>query len=282
MVPDGKHGVDDKKATTGLAETVVVASNGAGCPKAIFVDLDEQLVARFESPSPEMVDKLLAVLDRMPTSIITGRDFPWMARDFLPQIARSPHIDRFYVFPEGAAQCLQYQHGEWREIYTEHLTDEERQKICTAIEKAVQESAVLEGLPRFGEQLVQKKAMVAFAALGMQVPPDLKYSWDPGNVRRAKLHGAITALLPDYDVVMGGATSVDVTKKGINKAGGVRWLAEHLSIAPPDMLYIGDALFPGGNDYVVIQTGITTRSTGSPAETLKIIDEVLEVCGNAA
>lgn len=249
-------------------------------PKAVLFDLDDTLAASFESPSAEMVGKVLAVLEKVPTAIITGRDFPWMENDFLPQIAHSPHIDRFYVFPECAAQCLQYKNGEWRELYTEKLADDERQKINAAIEEAVRETRVLEGLPRFGEQLVQKKAMVAFAALGMQVPPDLKYSWDPGNAKRAKLREAIAAKLSQFDVVMGGATSVDVTKKGINKAGGVRWLAEHLRISPQEMFYVGDALFPGGNDYVVVQTGITTRATSSPAETLKIIDEVLGACGS--
>ncbi len=250
------------------------------CPKAVLFDLDDTLAPSFESPSAEMVGKLLQVLECLPMAIITGRDFPWMARDFLPQIARSPRIDRFFVFPEGAAQCLQYQKqdSDWKELYSEKLSDEERQKISVAIAESVRETGILEGLPRFGEQLVQKKAMVAFAALGMQVPPDLKYSWDPGNVKRAKLRDAIAARLPEYDVMMGGATSTDVTKKGVNKSYGARWLAERLSLSPSDMVYVGDALYAGGNDYVVIPTGIQVRSTSGPAETLKIVDELLAAC----
>ena len=248
------------------------------CPKAVFFDLDDTLAPSFENPSPEIVGKLLAVLDSLPVAIITGRDFPWMARDFLPQIARSPHVERFFVFPEGAAQCLQWNGSEWRELYAESITDAERQVINGAILESVKERGVLEGLPVHGEQLVQKKAMVAFAALGMQVPADLKYSWDPGNTRRTKLRDAIAKKLPAYDVMMGGATSTDVTKKGVNKAYGVRWLSERLGVHPADMLYVGDALYPGGNDYVVVPSGIVTRATKGPAETLKIIDELLLAC----
>src|SRR3989344_7146983 len=248
------------------------------CPKAVFFDLDDTLAPSFENPSPEIVGKLLAVLDSLPVAIITGRDFPWMARDFLPQIARSPHVERFFVFPEGAAQCLQWNGSEWRELDADSITDAERQVINGAILESVKETGVLEGLPVHGEQLVQKKAMVAFAALGMQVPADLKYSWDPGNTRRTKLRDAIAKKLPAYDVMMGGATSTDVTKKGVNKAYGVRWLSERLGVPPAGLLYVGDALYPGGNDYVVVPSGIVTRATKGPAETLKIIDELLLAC----
>jgi hypothetical protein len=41
------------------------------------------------------------------------------------------------------------------------------------------------------------------------------------------------------------------------------------------MLYIGDALFPGGNDEVVKETGIETRQTSGPEETARIIRELL-------
>jgi len=48
---------------------------------------------------------------------------------------------------------------------------------------------------------------------------------------------------------MGGATSIDVTKPGIDKAYGVRKLRDILGISLKEMIFIGDALFPGGNDY---------------------------------
>jgi len=248
------------------------------CPKAIMLDLDDTLAPSFESPTPQMIERLMQILDRIPVAIITGRDFPWMARDFLPTIVRSPHAKRFYVLPEGSAQCFQWSGTEWHEMYGQSLPDDERQTINKAILESVAETGLLKALPIFGEQFVQKKAMVAFATLGMQVPNDLKYSWDPGNARRAALCEAIARKLPDYDVVMGGATSIDVTKKGVNKAYGVKWLAEKLGVATSDMLYVGDALYPGGNDAVVIPTGIQTRETSGPDETLTIIDEILKSC----
>ena len=245
-------------------------------PRALLFDLDDTLAESFELPSAEMIQRVMRMLDHVPVAIVTGRDFPWMEKSFLPALTSAPHVDRFFLFPEGAAQCLQWNGTAWKEHYAYAITPEERKHIQQAIDESVKETRVLEGFSLAGEQYVQKRAMVAFAALGINVTRDLKYSWDPENKRREALRHAIAEKLPQFDVLMGGATSIDVTEKGINKAFGVRWLSEHLHIPTKEMLYVGDALFPGGNDEVVKQTGIVTQTTSGPKETATIIDELLK------
>ncbi|MEK7068882.1 MAG: HAD hydrolase family protein, partial [Patescibacteria group bacterium] len=73
-------------------------------------------------------------------------------------------------------------------------------------------------------------------------------------------------------------TAIDITKKGVDKALGVLWFSEHLKINPQEMLFVGDALGPEGNDEIVIPTGIDTREVKNPEETAKIIDEILATC----
>jgi len=248
------------------------------CPKAALFDLDDTLALSFENPSTEMVARLVRLLDRIPVALITGRDFVRMSSDFLPTIAASPHSDRFYVLTEGAAQCYQWQSDQWKELYGSTISDEEVQKIRTAVLESVAETDALNGISVFGEQFRRKKAMVAFVTTGLEASKEYRYSWDPGNVRRSKLRAAIAKKLPEFDVVMGGATSIDITRKGVNKAHGVKWLAEKLGTPPSEMLYVGDALFEGGNDAVVIPTGIQTRQVSGPPETEKVIDELLKVC----
>jgi phosphomannomutase len=209
----------------------------------VLFDLDDTLAPSFESPTLEMLAEIHRLLYVMPVAILTGRDFSWMARDFLPAIAKMPHVERFYVLPEGAAQCWHWNEREWELLYGEKISEDERSNVVKIIRQTVAETGVLQGLSHYGEQIVLKKTMVSFAMLGMQVPKGQRYSWDPGNVRRQKLRDALAAKLPEYDVVLGGATTVDVTKKGINKAHGVTWLSERLNIPPAEMLFVGDALF---------------------------------------
>ena len=54
-----------------------------------------------------------------------------------------------------------------------------------------------------------------------------------------------------------------------------------IEVDTSEMLYVGDALYEGGNDYVVVPTGIRTMQTKGPSDTARIIDELLEACSVA-
>lgn len=250
------------------------------CPRAALFDLDDTLAESFEAPKADMIERLKKVLDLMPLAIITGRDFSRTESGFLPELTTSPHADRLFVMPEGSALCFGWENGAWVERYGSSISDEDRDIITKAIEQSIEETGVLEGLPVFGQRFIEKRAQVAFAALGLDVPHDLKYSWDPGNERRKVLRESVAAKLPEYEVTMGGATSIDIMKKGINKSLGVRWLSKHLDIPTSEMLYVGDAFYESGNDAPVIPTGVQTRDTSGPAETLTIIDDLLTSCSS--
>jgi len=55
---------------------------------------------------------------------------------------------------------------------------------------------------------------------------------------------------------MGGTTTIDITKQGIDKAYGMRKLIDQLKITKSDILFFGDRLQEGGNDYPVKAMGI--------------------------
>jgi hypothetical protein len=42
------------------------------------------------------------------------------------------------------------------------------------------------------------------------------------------------------------------------------------------MLFVGDALFPGGNDYAVFTCGVRCIETSGPDYTINIIQELIE------
>jgi hypothetical protein len=78
---------------------------------------------------------------------------------------------------------------------------------------------------------------------------------------------------------MGGATSIDVTKPGIDKAYGIKKLKEILNISLPEMIFIGDALFPGGNDYPAEQTGVVSIPVKGPAQTKCVVQAIIACLG---
>src|SRR3989344_5863668 len=100
------------------------------------------------------------------------------------------------------------------------------------------------------------KKQITMSALGQNAPVELKKLWDPNQDKRRKLKAVLDKYLKDFEVRMGGTTSIDVSRKGIDKAYGINKIEDILRINKSEMVFIGDALYEGGNDYPVIATGV--------------------------
>ena len=248
------------------------------CPRAVFFGLDDTLAESFHAPSPQALAGVGKLLERIPISIITGAAFLRMHEQFLATFETHTHADRLYVFPTSSAQAYRFSSGTWEQLYDLALDEEARAYIKRAIVEAVDSLEVLAGIPHYGEQTIDKGAQIAYTHVGVDASKEVKDSWDPDGSKRGLLWKALNEKLPEFEVLMGGITTIDITRKGVNKSHGVKWLSEHLGIPVGEMLYVGDALYPGGNDEVVIATGIQTRSVSGPAETRQVIDELLKVC----
>lgn len=82
-------------------------------------------------------------------------------------------------------------------------------------------------------------------------------------------------MLSDFSIQLGGSTSIDVTRPGIDKGYGVKKLQETLGIAIEDMIFVGDAVFPGGNDYPAKQAGVVSIEVQDPHETKRVIEATI-------
>lgn len=245
-------------------------------PRVVVFDLDETLAHSKVPLSGEMGEALATLLAHVPVAIISGAKFDTFRTQVLEQLPVHTDLSKLLLFPTVGSTMYAYD-GAWHDVYAEHIPAEEAEKIQAAIEEAITETGLIDlSVPSHGERIEHRGSQVTLSALGQQAPLTEKLAWDPERTKRPVLHAAIAKRLPEYDVRMGGSTSFDVTRQGINKAFGVRKLSEHLSIPTTDMLYIGDALFPGGNDEVVQETGIVVRETSGPEETLRIIAALLE------
>jgi HAD superfamily hydrolase (TIGR01484 family) len=236
-------------------------------PKAVLFDVDDTLAESFRPPAPSTLSRLRALLDKTTIGIISAAGFPRIERDFVATLTDSPHASRLYVLPNSSAQAYTWQDG-WNEEYSLALDGAERTRIEECLRAADPD-------PDPRAIILDRGVQVAYAAIGLDAPLADKQSWDPDQRKRIAIKATLDKMLPEYEVLIGGMTTIDITKKGINKAYGVRWIAERLRCEPSDMLYVGDALYPGGNDYVVIETGVQVHKVRGPADTERVIDELL-------
>ena len=102
-----------------------------------------------------------------------------------------------------------------------------------------------------------------------------KDKWDPDFTKRKKIKAILDTFIPEFSVRLGGATSIDVTKPGIDKAYGIGKLRDLLGISLQEMIYIGDALFVGGNDYPVEEAGVVSIPVRDPRETKRVTEAII-------
>jgi phosphomannomutase len=250
-------------------------------PKLVAFDLDGTLAESKQSLTTPMGRLVADLLRKMPVAVMSGAGFPQFKTQFFSGLPEGADFASLYIFPTNAAECFVFDHENgWRPIYDLAFSDEERTRVLAAIEDALKDVG-LDATPQpiWGERIEDRGAQITFSGLGQQAPLKEKEAWDPTGTKRKSLRDALAKRLPDFSEAVGGATSVDITRKGINKAYGVRKLAELTSVSIAEMLYVGDALQEGGNDAVVLATGIKAEKVSGPDETAVLIAAILSKYG---
>lgn len=240
-------------------------------------DLDGTLAESKQRLSAEMAERLTLLLSKMPVAIMSGAKFSQFEHQFLSAFENTHSFSRLYIFPTNAAQCYLWVDGSWHPQYDHHFSDHERNHILEVLNASLKDVG-LDTPPEqlWGERIEDRGAQISFSPLGQQAPVDAKEAWhEAHDSLRVKLEELLTSRLPEFSVAMGGITTIDITRKGINKSYGIHRLVELTHIPIADMLYVGDALEEGGNDAVVIESGVPTHAVFSPEETAALIDTVL-------
>src|SRR5208283_5241475 len=122
----------------------------------------------------------------------------------------------------------------------------------------------------YGEQIEDRGTQVTFSAFGQDAPIALKKVWDSDMTKRIAIKSRLERYLSDFTVVIGGMTSIDVMRKGIDKAYGIKKISEKLGVGKEEMFFLGDKLEDGGNDYPVKATGVMCIQVESVEETKRI------------
>lgn len=245
-------------------------------PQALVFDLDGTLAESKQRVDADMGVLLCEILTHIPVAVMSGAGFPQFEKQFFPALPLKVTLDRLYIFPDNAAQCFVHR-GDWHAQYDQAFSPTERDHIVSVLTDALAEVGLKEAPVRvWGERIEDRGAEIAFSPLGQGAPLPEKQAWhEAHDDLRRRLHELLLQKLPDFANAMGGLTTIDITRKGINKAYGVGRFAELTKISVTKMLYVGDALEEGGNDAVVIETGIPTRQVFGPEETAALLKDLI-------
>jgi len=248
------------------------------CPRAVIFDLDNTLAESFTPLSERTAKGLAALTKRLPVAIMSGASLERMEKYVLPYLPPDTNLEMVYLFPDTSARCYVRKNGEWQRAYNNTFTKEEYDRALAVLEEGMEVTGIVRDTPQWGDRILARDAQITFAGLGIDAPAAEKSAWDPTRAKRATLKKFLEERLSNFDVRISSRTAIDITKKGVDKAYGVRWLAEKLGVEPKEMLFVGDDLREGGNDAMVIPTGIQTKQVASTDETAEVIEEVVELC----
>jgi HAD superfamily hydrolase (TIGR01484 family) len=241
--------------------------------RLIVFDLDGTLAESKASLDAEMSALLHDLLGIVKVAVISGGNWPQFEKQVLTHLPHDERLNNLSLLPTCGTKFYRYAGG-WKKIYSEDFTAAEKEKIIGSLNLAIG-AAGCKVDKVWGEVIEDRGSQITFSALGQQAPLAEKKTWDPDFAKRQRMKAILDHLIPDFSVRLGGATSVDVTKPGIDKAYGIRKLRDTLGIAIHDMIYVGDALFPGGNDYPAKEAGTVSIQVNGPDESKRVIETIV-------
>lgn len=248
-------------------------------PRLIAFDLDDTLAPSKSPVDPRMLAALSRLLERTTVAVISGGNFEQFRAQLLDRLDHYEGVDearleRLHLLPTCGTRYERRTDGAWNTVYRENLTSAEREGALTVLREEAERLGLWEN-EVWGDVLEDRGSQVTFSALGQRAPVAVKQVWDPNGARKNALRAAVAARLPGLEVRSGGSTSVDITRRGIDKAYGMRKLEEHTGIPLGEMLFVGDRLDPDGNDYPVRAMGVACHAVQGWEDTAAFLEDLL-------
>lgn len=240
----------------------------------VAFDLDGTLAESKQPLQPAMGDALSDLLAIMHVAVISGGDWPQFEKQVASRLPEHADRARLWLLPTTGTKLYRYDNGAWHAAYAELFDDDQKRAILTAFDSAL-EATGFQSEQTWGQVVEDRGSQITFSALGQEAPLSAKEQWDPDFAKRKVLQADLQRRLPELSIKLGGTTSIDVTRAGVDKAYGLKQLSAESGIPLGAMLFVGDAIFPGGNDYAAKELGLDTVSVRDPAETLAVITMII-------
>ena len=233
--------------------------------KLIAFDLDGTL-----APSKSMVHKVMAdllneLLTKFDVLIISGGKYELFQRQVLTQITKDPELlKKLHLMPTSGTRYYSFdsEKQDWHLNYAEDFNDDQKKEIIKALDDGLTESGFRSD-KTYGETIEDRNSQITLSILGQEIVAELgaegvriKEAWDPDGSKKMKIRDIVADKIPDFEVRAAGATSIDVTLPGVDKAYGMNKLMADTDFEKEDILFFGDKIVPGGNDYPVAEMGI--------------------------
>ena len=246
--------------------------------KVIIFDLDGTLTRSKSNLDKEMAKLIAALLKERCVAVTSGCSFHQFENQFLDKLPTETNLSNLFLFPTCSASGFYYdgKEGRYYRAYSHLMPTKAVKRIIKSFEEVFAEIGYSHPKRTYGVVYENRGSQLTFSALGQEAPLRLKQKWDPDQKKRLRIRRHMTPRLHNFEITIGGTTSIDVTRKGINKTLCVSKLIQRLHVSKGEMLFVGDALFKGGNDYIMKSTGIECVPVSGPNDTKKLVTRIIQ------
>lgn len=248
--------------------------------KVIAFDLDDTLAVTKSPISDRMSELLGRLLEKYDVCVISGGTYDIFQQNVVSRLEAPVHLlNKLHLMPTCGTRYYRYDElGQaWKLQYANDLSRDQKQRTIEALELTAKEMGIWEEHP-VGDIIEDRLSQITHSALGQQASPEAKYAWAEKNKEvRLEFRNKVAERIPDLEVRLGGTTSTDVTLPGVDKAYGMEKLIDALDISKDEILFMGDKLGEGGNDYPVKAMGIDCIAVDGWETTAYAVEGILGV-----
>ena len=239
----------------------------------VIFDLHGTLADSRVPISDKMAGYLKQLLKVKILAVVSGSTYQQFETELLKPLGDCD-FSRLSLFPSEATEFYSW-YRTWHRIYAIELMESEIQKIREAFNKVCRAVGFL---PKdtFGETLMTRGGQVTYSALGFDAPLEAKKGWDISLAKRLVLKDKLAELLPNYDISIGGFTSVNVNHKGMGKVNCIKEMCRRNNCNIDSIFYVGNEFYEGGDDLPVKEMGVDCAEVTSPLDTEALIGGLLD------
>jgi len=244
--------------------------------KIIIFDIDGTITKSKMPIDKEMAGLLSKLLLKKKVVLVSGEKYTLFKKQIVSKLPKvSLILKNLILLPTNAAMFYVYKNSRWERLYNIRISKKEEAEILKQFYVALKRVGFISPQHRYGKIIEYRGTEVVFSALGQKAPLSEKNKWNKKHDVRKKIKNILERRLPGFDAKVAGLTSIDVIREGIDKAYGVQKVKKYFNIKTKDILFVGDMIIPGGNDYPVVKTGVEYIKVKSPRETKGVIQSLI-------
>lgn len=240
----------------------------------IAFDLDNTLARSKKPMKDDMAECFSALTSLIDVAVITGGKYALLQSQVVDRLTEQADRSRMHLMPTSGTRYYRWNGRRWTQVFAHDLSDRDRAKAKESLERNAREQGIWANHV-WGERIEDRGSQITFSALGQLAPVEAKEAWDPTDEKKRRLANAVAAELPELEVRPGGASSIDISQRGVDKSFAVRELADILGMEVGRIVFIGDRMDPGGNDYPAAVAGTRAVKVTGPADTVKLCGEII-------